>query len=152
MLRQRTVLNLLLLFLCVLQVACQPAGSPAESAAVRQHVVEWPEQRLLFVADSRAGRVQAFHLGHGAPVPLALAPGHTRAMVRDLQLDERAGQLWVLGDDGVSVYDARDLVLQKHFPLATGKMATLRIESAGVGLIDASGTLLDVIARESSAG
>ena len=150
--RQRTAWNLLLSCLCALLAACQPADTQVASGAVRQHVVEWPEQRLLFIADSRAGRVQAFHLGHGAPVPLAQAPGHARAVVRDLQLDERTGQLWVLGDDGVSVYDARDLALQKHIPLATGKMATLRIESAGVGLIDAAGVLLDVIARESSAG
>ena len=125
----------LLACLALLLTACLPA----DEISLRQSVREWPEQRLVFIADSRLGRVQSFHLGGGAPVPFALTHGNQRASVSDLQLDAQRGQLWVLGDDGVSVYDARRLVLQKRVLFDTQNISALRIEAGRIVLIAKSG-------------
>lgn len=127
--------SLLPLMLCLL-AACQPATI----VHARQTVLEWPEQRLLFVADSRQGKVQSFLLGHnGSPVPFAQTHDPQRSSVRDLKLDTQRGRLWVLGAEGVFVHKARGLVLQRHLVLDTRNVASLSIEGDWVWLIDGSG-------------
>lgn len=110
-----------------------------------QSVLEWPEQNLLFVADSRQGKVQSFFLGSGAPVPFAQTHDPQRSCVRDLQLDTQRGQLWVLGDDGISVHKARGLIRQKHIPLDGQVVTALRIDAGGVWLLDGAGEAIGQI-------
>jgi hypothetical protein len=120
----------------VVLAACEPAQVP------RQQLVEWSGQSLLFIADSRIGRVRSFFLGNGAPVYFAQTRGVGRASVRDLQLDAPRGQLWVLGDAGVDVHEARGLALQKHFTLDARDardVSALRIEADRVVLVSATG-------------
>lgn len=127
---------LLLLLLAYLLIACQRA--PIVHAS--QSVLEWPEQRLLFVADSRQGKVQSFLLaGDGTPVPFAQTHDPQRSSVRDLKLDVQRGRLWVLGAEGVFVHKARGLVLQKHLVFDTRKVASLVIDGDWVWLLDESG-------------
>jgi hypothetical protein len=109
-------------------------------ARASQSVLEWPEQRLLFVADSRQGKVQSFLLGdNGTPIPFAQTHDPQRSSVRDLKLDTQRGRLWVLGAEGVFVHKARGLVLQRHLVLDTRNVASLSIEADWVWLIDDSG-------------
>ena len=129
-------LGLLMAFLTAPLVACLPV----EDVLPRQHVVEWPEQRLLFVADERAGRVQSFHLGSGAPVACAQTRQSRHSRVRDMQLDVPHGKLWVLGYNGVSVYNAHSLVLQRYIPLEGASISAMRIESDRVVLLAGSGS------------
>lgn len=137
---------LLLLVALPLQVACVPeTGTTA-----RQHVIEWPEQHLLFIADSRVGRVRSFFLGNGAPVSFAETRGVGRISVRDLQLDSQRGQLWVLGDDGVSVYDAHGLKLLRRIPLGAERVSSLRVESDCVLLLAVSGKQVGQIEHRSA--
>ena len=125
----------LLAFVFIQLVSC---GS-ADNGIAQQRVVEWAEQRLIFVADSRMGQVRSFFLGNGAPVPYARTQGSLRKSVLDLQLDVQAGHLWVLGDDGVSVYDARRLALQQNIPLETGTVSALGFADGYVLLLSGSG-------------
>lgn len=126
----------LLVFLACLLIACQRTSI----AHVNQSVLEWPEQHLLFVADSRQGTVQSFLLGHtGMPVPFAQTHDPQRSSVRDLKLDPRRGRLWVLAAEGVFVHKARGLVLQKHLVLDTRKVASLSVDGDWVWLLDGSG-------------
>lgn len=126
----------LLLLMAYLLLGCQP--SPI--SRVSQSVLEWPEQRLLFVADSRQGKVQSFLLGdNGLPRPYAQTHDPQRTSVRDLKLDTQRGRLWVLGEEGVFVHKARGLVLQKHLVLDTRNVASFSIERDWVWLIDGSG-------------
>ena len=130
--------SLLVLLSCLL-IACQ--RSPIVHA--NQSVLEWPEQRLLFVADSRQGKVQSFLVRNaGAPIPFAQTHDPQRSSVRDLKLDSQRGRLWVLGAEGVFVHKARGLVLQKHLVLDTRNVASLSIEGDWVWLIDDSGRRL----------
>ena len=132
----RRVCQYLLLALCMpLLVACQAA----DQTMAKQRVVDWAEQNLVFIADSRIGQVRSFFLGNGAPVPFAQTQGTRRKSVRDLQLDLRRAQLWVLGDDGVSVYAARGLVLQQKIDLGTEKVSALSIAADYVLLFAESG-------------
>lgn len=108
---------------------------PAERLAPRQAIVEWPAQRLLFIADERIGSVRAFHLGGGVPLLAAQTRPSERSSVRDIQLDPARGRLWVLGADAVYVHDARGLRLQKRIPLEARDVAALRIEPDGVILL-----------------
>ena len=126
---------LLLAFLSYFVTACQPG----HEFTPHQSVLEWPEQHLLFVADARQGKVQSFFLGNGAPTPFAQTHDSQRSSVRDLQLDTQRGQLWVLGDDGISVHKARGLILQKHIPLDGQTVAALHIDAGGVWLLDGAG-------------
>lgn len=134
--------KLLAAFFLILMTSPLVARVPApaqEEAAPGQHLVEWSEQHLLFVADDRSSRVQAFHLSAGAPVPCAQTRQNRHSRVRDMRLDAQNGTLWVLGYNGVSVYDARSLVLQRYIPLEGGSIAGMRIEDGRVVLIAGSG-------------
>ncbi len=137
---------LLMAILAVPLAACLPV----EDVLPRQHVVEWPGQRLLFVADERAGRVQSFHLGSGAPVACAQTRQSRHSRVRDMQLDVPHGKLWVLGYNGISVYDARSLVLQRYIPVEGASISALRIEGDRVVLLAGSGTTVGEIDSRSS--
>jgi len=144
---KRLCQSLLLLFASALLAACQPETS----LAARQVQAAWPEQHLLFIADSRMGRVNAFFLGNGAPVFFAQTRSGGRASVRDLQLDVARGQLWVLGDDGVSVYDARRLQLEQQIPVNTQDISALRLEADTVMLLGASGEPVGQVDRRAFA-
>ena len=126
---------LLFLALLFLLAGCQSG----DRALPLQSVLEWPEQHLLFVADSRQGKVQSFILGSGAPVPFSQTHDPQRASVRDLQLDTQRGQLWVLGDNGITVHKARGLILQKHIPLDVQTVSALRIDAGSVWLLGGAG-------------
>ena len=126
--------SLFAVLLCLL-LGCQSS----KQALPSQSVLEWPEQHLLFVADSRQGKVQSFILGSGAPVPFAQTHDPQRANVRDLQLDTQRGQLWVLGDDGISVHKARGLIRQKHIPLNGQTVAAMHIDTDTVWLLNGAG-------------
>ena len=108
-----------------LLVACQSA----DQLIAAQRVVEWPEQHLVYIADSRTGQVRSFFLGNGAPVLFAQTRSAQRTSVRDLRLDSQHNQLWVLGEGSVDIYDARGLVLQKHLPLDAQDVSALGIEA-----------------------
>lgn len=129
---------LLLAPIVLLLAACQLENR----ATPRQSVVEWPENRLLFIADERSGAVQAFYLGNGAPVRVALSRQDTRQTVRDMKLDARHGQLWVLGQNSVDILDARGLALHKRIPLDARDVASLRMGATGATLLAANGETL----------
>jgi len=113
----------LLAFVAYLLVACQSS----EQSVPTQRVVEWPEQHLVFIADSRTGQVRSFFLGNGAPVLFAQTRSDQRRSVRDLRLDSQQQQLWVLGDGSVDVYEARNLTLHKRLPLDAEEVASSSI-------------------------
>ncbi|MEI7430562.1 MAG: hypothetical protein WCL27_08900 [Betaproteobacteria bacterium] len=113
----------LLAFVAYILVACQFE----DQLIPVQRVVEWPEQRLVFIADSRTGQVRSFFLGNGAPVLFAQTRRDQRSSVRDLRLDSQHQQLWVLGDDSVDVYEARNLMLQKRLPLDAQEVSVIGI-------------------------
>ena len=144
---KRICQGLLLLLSAALLAACLPETSQIP----RQVQAEWPEQHLLFIADSRMGRVNAFFLGNGAPIYFARTKHASRASVRDLQLDALRGQLWVLGDDGVSVYEARHLELEQHIPVNTQDISALRLEADTVMLLGASGEPVGQVDRRAFA-
>lgn len=121
--------------------ACQHPASEWPT----QSIVEWPEQHLIFVADSRLGTVQSFQIANGAPVPYAQTHDPQRTSVRALQLDKSRGRLWVLGNHGVFIHKARGLVLQKYIAFDSAAITALRIDHARVWLLDASGTALGFI-------
>lgn len=129
-------IRLFLALLAVPLTACLPVE---DTAAPGQHLVEWSGQHLLFVADERSSRIQSFHLGTGTPVVYAQTRSHQHSRVRDMQLDAQRGRLWVLGYNGVSVYDARSLVLQRYIPLEGASISAMRIESDRVVLVAGSG-------------
>jgi len=108
-----------------LLVACQSA----DQLIAAQRVVEWPEQHLVYIADSRTGQVRSFFLGNGAPVFFAQTRSAQRTSVRDLRLDSQHNQLWVLGDDAVDIYEARGLVLQKRLPRNAQNASVLGIDT-----------------------
>lgn len=124
---------------------CEPAGSRVP----RQLVAEWPEQQLVFVADSRPGRVRAFRMGAvGAPALLAQTSGIGRSSVRDIRLESSRQQLWVLDGHGVYLFEAHGLTLQRHFPLDSHKVSALRVEAGRVLLLDKSGASVAQIDSE----
>lgn len=135
----------------MLLVACVPIddvvlGQPTDvrpDSSVR--VVVWSEQQLKFVADSRMGRVQSYRMDLAQPAFVAQTDIAARRWVLDLQVDAKGGQLWVLGDDGVAVHDARTLVLQKHIALMPGTVTSLRMEDGQVSLVGAGGTLIGAV-------
>jgi hypothetical protein len=126
---------LLALFALLALSACKPI----DDGLPRQLMTEWSEKHLIFVADSRMGKVRSYFLGNGAPVLFAQTRGVRRTSVRDLQLDANLGQLWVLGDDGVSLHDAKTLSLRKYFPVEAADAATLSINGDRVVLLDQAG-------------
>jgi hypothetical protein len=148
---RRNVPNALLRAMCVASVMLLAACQPADVRAPRQSVVEWAEQHLLFVADERSSQVRAFHLGNGAPVPLAESRSGGHARVRDMQVDAQLGRLWVLGYSGVSVFDARTLVLQRFIPLEGAHLSSMRLEGGRVRLFSASGEAAGEIDRRGGA-
>jgi hypothetical protein len=138
---RRVSLYFLLIFAFSALVACLPA----DEMMPNQRVAAWSEQNLVFVADGPMGRVQAFRTGNGAPVFAAQTDIAPRKWVFDLQVDRQRGELWVLGDDGVSVHAAQGLQLKKRIPLATQSVAALRVEADRVVLMDGSGQTLGQI-------
>ena len=148
---QRNVLYSVLRVMCVVPVMLLAACQPAEIRAPRQSVVEWNEQNLVFVADERSSQVRAFHLGTGAPVPQAESRSGGHARVRDMQVDASHGRLWVLGYSGVSVFDARTLVLQRFIPLEGAHLSSMRLEEERVRLFSASGEAAGEIDRRGGA-
>lgn len=146
MTRRRASQFSLLVFLLLTLTACIPAGE----TSARQFVIEWPEQNLVFIADTRIGHVQSFRMANaGAPVMFAQTRGVQRASVRDIQIDRQRGQLWVLGDDGVYVHKARGLTLQKRIPLDTHQALSMRIEPDRVVLLSDTGEPIGQIDRGS---
>jgi len=113
----------LLSLVVYLLLGCQSSDRPIPS----QQVLEWPEQRLVFIADSRTGQVKSFFLGNGAPVLFAQTRSDQRTSVRELRLDSSHNQLWVLGENNVEVYEARNLALQKRLPLDAQEIASAGI-------------------------
>ena len=134
--------RLCLLLSPLMLAACEPPGP----VVARQVVVYWPEQQLVFVADTRLGRVQSFRMGSGAL--LALTPPIRRSSVRDIRLEPARDKLWVLGGDAVYLYDARTLALRQQFPLAAQKVAALRIEEGQLLLLDKTGASIGQIDSE----
>lgn len=133
-------LGLLLALIAIpLAASLRADAAPEPVPEPGQYLVEWSEQHLLFVADERSSRIQSFHLGTGAPVVYAQTRRHQHSRVRDMQLDAQRGKLWVLGYNGVSVYDARSLVLQRYIPLEGASISVMRIESDRVVLVAGSG-------------
>ena len=108
--------------------------------ASTRHVAQWADQQLMFVADSRMGRVQSYRLGGAQPAFQAQTEIASRRWVLDVQLDAKSGQLWVLGDDGVTVHDAQTLVLQAHIPLTANTVTSMRIEDGQISLVSGDGT------------
>lgn len=135
--QHRPLLHLFLLALPLL-AACLPE----ERRVARQIVAEWPEKRMVFIADERVGSVNVFLVGGGAPVRVAQSAPFSRAAVLDLQLDAGRGLLWVLGRDSIDVHAADGLALRKRVPLDARNVAALRLEDDGVALFDADGALL----------
>lgn len=136
--------SLWVLLSLLLLAACEPAGHLVS----RQVIVDWPEQRLVFVADTRLGRVQSFRTGAGAPVLFAQTAGLRRSSVRDIRLEPTRNALWVLGRNAVYRYEARGLALQQQFPLVE-KVSALRIEAGRVVLLDRTGASIGQIDSES---
>ena len=113
--------------------------------AAPRHVAQWADQQLMFVADSRMGRVQSYQLGGPQPVFQAQTEIASRRWVLDLQIDAKGGQLWVLGDDGLTVHDARTLALQAHIPLIPNTVASMRIEDGQISLVSGDGTSVGAV-------
>ncbi|MBK1681883.1 hypothetical protein [Rhodocyclus tenuis] len=126
---------LMALLVPVLVAACSSASAPP-----RQFIAEWQEGRLLFLADGRNGRVRAFSLAGTAPIPLGEIHSAASSGVRDLALDPRSGQLWVLGAEQLELFDARRRQPLGRWPLAAGSVTGLRIDAGSVLLLAADGT------------
>ena len=120
---------------------------PANTPASRQVVAEWSGEQLSFVADSRMGRVQSFRPGRNGREFFAQTDIAVRRWVNDVKIDPQTAQLWVAGDDGISVYDARTLVLQKHIVVTAQAVATLRLEDDRIVLLAANGSTVGFIDR-----
>jgi len=102
--------------------------------------VQWPEQRVVFVADARIGTLQA--MTQNAPGSL-LADAALPSAVRSMVLDKEHDHLWVLGASGIDVLDAHSLELKKHIALKLpATAAALKREQSGVSLYSVSGALL----------
>ena len=116
---------------CLLLVACDGPSS--------QRFIEWREADRLFLADARNGLVRVFDTRNG-PVPYGQLTARERRSVRDMQLDESAAHLWVLGDDAVYVYDARMLMLLERRALPGGPRdwQGLEVVEAAVYLVSAT--------------
>jgi hypothetical protein len=144
---RQNILYSVLRAMCFVPGMLLAAGQPAEVRAPRQSGVEWTDQHLLFVADERSSKVRAFHLGNGAPVPLAESRSGRHARVRDMQVDASHGRLWVLGYSGVSVFDARTLMLQRFIPVEGAHLSALRLDGERVRLYSESGEAAGEIDR-----
>lgn len=107
--------------------ACgQPAVAP-------QHIVEWPEARLLFVADGRNGSIAAYSL-QPHPVPLKVA--WLAQPLQALALDEARGRLWAADGWALHLLDARTLAPRARWPLPAGVApARLELDAAGQPLV-----------------
>ena len=103
--------------------------------------VQWPEQRIVFVADTRIGAVLALAQNDPARL-LARSQIPLRARVLGLQLDKARGRLWVLGTRSLDVHDAYSLVLQKHIALSTDEAVSLQHDGLAIGLYSRRGMLL----------
>lgn len=73
------------------------SGAPEESH--RQVVVEWEEENLLLVGDTRNGDVRMFRLGP-QPTPLGVLRAPDRDAVLDIRVDDMHGGIWVVGRNG----------------------------------------------------
>ena len=104
--------------------------------------VQWPEQRVVFVADARVGTVQA--LTQNTPGSLlAKSDASLPSSVRSMVLDKEHDRLWVLGSSGIDVLDAHSLELKKHIALnIPATVTSLKRNASGVSLYSVSGALL----------
>lgn len=121
---------------------------PACGGPPGQRDIHWREADRLYLAGARNGVVRVFDTRNG-PVPYGQLTAKERRSVRDMQLDERAARLWVLGDDALYVYDARLLMLVERRPLPDGATDWQRLElaDAAVTLVSASRRLTLAIGR-----
>ena len=104
--------------------------------------VQWPEQRVVFVADSRAGTVSAVAHNDAGRL-LAKADGSLPASVFNMVLDKEHDHLWVLGSNGIDVLDAHSLELKKHIAVnASATPAALKQDKSGISLYSVTGALL----------
>ena len=104
--------------------------------------VQWPEQRVVFVADARVGTVQALTQNTSGDL-LAKTDASQPSSVRSMVLDKEHDRLWVLGSSGIDVLDAHSLELKKHIALnIPATAASLKRDKSGVSLYSASGALL----------
>lgn len=117
------------------------AALPACGGPPGQRDIHWREADRLYLADARNGLVRVFDTRNG-PVPCGQLTAKERRSVRDMQLDERAARLWVLGDDALYLYDARLLMLVERRPLPDGASDWQRLEVA-----DAAVTLVSATRR-----
>ncbi len=138
-------------FLAVASVVVLAGCLPVEAQMPRQSLVEWSGQRLLFVADERTSMVRSYYLGNGSPVAFAQSRSGRHARVRDMQIDEAGGRLWVLGYNGVSVFDARRLTLERFIPVDGAHLSSLRLEGRRVRLIAESGEVVGELDRRGGA-
>lgn len=129
---------LLLATTLLLLAACLPENRTQH----RQTLVEWPEKKLLFMADERSGMVQVFYLGNGAPLRIAQSQQLARHSVRDMKIDPDREALWVLGNDTVDVHDPRTLKLRKRIALDARDVAQLQLGHGGILLLASNGELL----------
>lgn len=129
---------LLLATTLLLLAACLPENR----ARHHQTLVEWPEKKLLFMADERSGMVQAFYLGNGAPLRIAQSQQWARHSVRDMLIDAGREALWVLGNDTVDVLDPRTLKLRKRIALDARDVAQLQSSDSGILLLASNGEIL----------
>lgn len=118
----------------LLLAACAPVGEMP-----RQHLLEWGEARLLYVADSRSGSIRAFSLATTAPVAVAQAHVPASAGIRALALDGVRGRLWVLAADRVEALDARRLTPLGPALRVAAAVSALRVDGDGVVLLAADG-------------
>lgn len=104
--------------------------------------VQWPEQRVVFVADTRTGTVSAVTRNEIGQ-PQAVADGSLPASTRNMVLDKEHKHLWVLGANGIDVLDANSLELQKHIALNTAATpSVLKQDKSGISLYSVTGALL----------
>jgi ligand-binding sensor domain-containing protein len=123
------------LLLPLLLVGCIPED---ESSLIN---VQWPEQRVVFVADARVGTVHAMAQNDTGRL-LAKTDGALPSSVRSMVLDKDSNTLWVLGSAGIDVLDARSLDLKKHIELNTASTpGSLKQDKSGISVYSISGAL-----------
>lgn len=104
--------------------------------------VQWPEQRVVFVADSQAGTVSAMTRNDAGHLQ-AKADGSLPASVLNMVLDKEHNNLWVLGSNGIDVLDAYSLELKQHIAVNTpATPAVLKRDTSGISLYSVTGALL----------
>ena len=128
--------KLLVLLLPLLLVGCITED---ENSKIN---LQWPEQRVVFVADEQIGTVLSLVENDSSRL-VAKTDVPLRSSVRSMVLDKTLNRLWVLGPKGIDVHDARSLELKKHIALNMPATAvSLKQDKFGINLYSASGALL----------